>query len=185
MPDFIENNHKAVNQAVEQEMLRQKSLLLYYNDGSKVLKSQVIKNFLVGGSAFIIAVAIVIWLFFVKSNEPQIIENSEGGSNKEVLDQLILNSKPSIENETFTHSTFTVFHSTSLGNGKEVVTGHVYQKSDLDHPSSQYCYYSENNEALSETNITLEKWNKFGVKDFQVTNRELKQYLRSCNFHKY
>jgi hypothetical protein len=185
MSDFIRNNYEAVNEAIDQEALRQQALLSYYKDGDRVLKSQVIKNWLIGGAVFVVAVAIVVWLFFVKNNDPQFINNPEIGGNKNALEQLILNSKPSIENEPFTHSTFTVFHTTSLENGKEVVTGHIYQKSDLDHPYRQYCYYAEDDKEYSQKNITLAERKKFGVKDFQITNKKFIQYLKNCNFRNY
>jgi hypothetical protein len=187
MSDFIRNNYEAVNEAVDQEALRQQALLSYYKDGDRVLKSQVIKNCLIGGAVIIVAVAIVVWLFFVKNNGPQFISNPEISGNKDALEQLILNSKPSIENEPFTHSSFTVFHTTSLENGKEVVTGHIYQKSDLEHPYRQYCYYAEddNDKEYSKKNITLADRKKFGVKGFQITNEKFIQYLKSCNFRDY
>lgn len=133
MKEYNSNNYKAVNDSIDQEIIRLKRL----NQRSFALS---LIYFVISFSILVIVIALIFYLYDYHSTRPETVVMESHSEINETMN--------SGEQVIDISQDWTIFDYKLVAHDKRVVTGTVYNKQSYPAPLRQYCYVEVDSEDI-------------------------------------
>ena len=189
-------DYSNIDEFVRIELDKNESALALARSKLHAQRSETFLKYAIGISSILLVLLIGIWLFthdfrgFVNTSyvAPDLSEinrrldtiassfQKSQLSEKEIREKLNeLSDKSEVESKTSNEieTQFTVFHSVELDEGRRVISGWIYSPTDLDRPTSQYCYLEVPSPGGSSETISKTIAHKDDAKLDWIGNAEL------------